>query len=100
METMIQFMETKLIAYNKKIKSAPIQLVISHHVATHILHITQAFGRPQGHVILIGDAGSGRRSCAMVSTLLIDYDIYQVLLQSSNFNRSYGNLYFGGGTHR
>lgn len=80
MDAMIHFMEKKLSQYNKKLKSAPTQLVISTNVASHILHITQAMSRPGGHVVLIGNAGSGRRSCAMVSALLLNYEIHQVSL--------------------
>lgn len=79
MDAIIQLMENRLEQYNKdNTVSAPIKLVISLNVAYHVLHISHALNRQRGHVILIGDAGRGRRSCATVAALLLDYDIFQV----------------------
>lgn len=79
MDAIIQLMEARLEQHNKESTvSAPIKLVISLNVAYHILHISHALNRPRGHVILIGDAGRGRRSCATVAALLLDYKIFQV----------------------
>ena len=78
MDAMIQFMENKLEQHNKETTLAPIKLVISLNVAYHILHISHALSRTRGHVILIGDAGRGRRSCATVASLLLKFDIFQV----------------------
>lgn len=89
MDAMVTLMENKLSQFNKTIKSGPIELVISLHVANHILYSTQALSRPRGHVILIGDAGSGRRSCAMVSALLLDYEIFQVYAKKSVWQFSF-----------
>jgi dynein heavy chain len=79
MDAIIQLMENRLEQHNKdNTVSAPIKLVISLNVAYHVLHISHALNRQRGHVILIGDAGRGRRSCATVAALLLDYDIFQV----------------------
>lgn len=75
---MIAAMEHKLELYNQKIKGTPLRLVFSLNVAGHVLHIIHALSRPKGHVILIGDAGRGRRSCAIVSALLLNYEIFRV----------------------
>jgi dynein heavy chain len=79
MDAIIQLMENRLEQHNKdNMVSAPIKLVISLNVAYHVLHISHALNRQRGHVILIGDAGRGRRSCATVAALLLDYEIFQV----------------------
>ena len=61
------------------------KMIISLKVATRILHITQSLNQMRGHVILIGDAGSGRRSCALLSSRLLKYEVYQI-----RAGRSYG----------
>ena len=78
MDAMISTMENKLDLYNKSHKGAPLKLVFSMNVAGHVLHIIHALSRPKGHAILIGEAGRGRRSCAIVSALLLNYEIFQV----------------------
>ena len=79
MDAIIQLMENRLEQHNKEnMVTAPIKLVISLNVAFHVLHISHALNRQRGHVILIGDAGRGRRSCATVAALLLDYSIFQV----------------------
>lgn len=83
MDAMIQLMENRLEQHNKDTTLAPIKLVISLNVAYHILHISHALNRQRGHVILIGDAGRGRRSCATVAALLLDYNLVQVSTCSS-----------------
>lgn len=78
MDAMIQLMENRLEQHNKETTAAPVRLVISLNVANHILHISHALNRQRGHAILIGDAGRGRRSCATVAALMLNYDIFQV----------------------
>lgn len=78
MDAMIQLMENRLEQHNKATTAAPVRLVISLNVANHILHISHALNRQRGHAILIGDAGRGRRSCATVAALMLNYDIFQV----------------------
>lgn len=82
MDAMISTMEHKLDVYNKSKQGAPLKLVFSMNVAGHVLHIIHALSRPRGHVILIGEAGRGRRSCAAVSALLLNYNIFHVLVYS------------------
>lgn len=80
MDAVIAAMEQKLDAYNEMRKGAPLKLVLSAHVAGHVLHAIHALNRPKGHAVLIGEAGRGRQSCAIVSALLLNYGIFQVLL--------------------
>lgn len=79
MDSIVALIENKLNQHNKKVKVTPINIIISSSVAKNIMHIVQALDCQRGHVIIIGDAGSGRRSCALVSSLILNYEVYQVL---------------------
>lgn len=81
MDAMIQMIENRLEKHNKETTSGPIKLVISLNVANHVLHISHALNRQRGHVILIGDAGRGRRSCATLAALMLNYEIFQVFIK-------------------
>lgn len=78
MDSIVTVIEEKLSEHNKKMKGTPVKLTISSSVAKNIMHITQALDRQRGHVIIIGEVGSGRRSCALVSALVLNYEVYQV----------------------
>ena len=82
LDSIVTVIEDKLSQHNKKMKATPVKLTISLSVAKNIMHITQALDRQRGHVIIVGDVGSGRRSCAVVSALLLNYEVYEVRLYS------------------
>lgn len=97
MDAMIQMIENRLEKHNKETKFAPVKLVISLNVANHVLHISHALNRQRGHVILIGDAGRGRRSCATLAALMLDYDIFQVVYDTKMtmmvFKKTLGSIF-------
>ena len=78
MDEMIVLIESDVKKNKQQKKSADQQIIISLATASRILHITQSLSQRSGHVILIGVAGSGRRSCVRLSTLLLNYQLYQV----------------------
>lgn len=63
--------------YNETAR-APMSFVMSPYAVGHICRVSRVLQQANGHVLLMGMGGSGRRSVARFATTLAGYDLYEV----------------------
>jgi len=75
---LIQRMEYYLNEYNTMSKS-PLSMVIFKFVIEHISRVSRVLQQDNGHVLLVGIGGSGRKSATKLATFIADFKIFEVL---------------------
>lgn len=74
-------MERKLEDYNEQIAS--MNLVLFTQAMEHITRICRIIDLPVGNALLVGVGGSGKQSLAKLSSFILGYDIYRIVVTSS-----------------
>lgn len=74
----------KLDEYNTG-STKKMQLVFFEAAVEHVLRICRTLRQPRGNILLIGVGGSGKQTLSMLSSYILDYEIYQIEL-----TRNYG----------
>ena len=55
-------------------------LVMFKFAIEHVSRVARVLKQDNGHVLLIGIGGSGRKSATRLATFMADYEIYQIEL--------------------
>ena len=58
-------------------------LVMFKFAIEHVSRVARVLKQDNGHVLLIGIGGSGRKSATRLATFMADYEIYQIELTRS-----------------
>ena len=64
----------------------PMSLVMFQFAIEHISRISRILQQDNGHVLMVGIGGSGRRSCARLSASMMDFTLFQVSLPQKFLN--------------
>ncbi|XP_065334185.1 dynein axonemal heavy chain 3 [Cloeon dipterum] len=75
-------LEAYLKEYNETARS-PMSFVMSPYAIGHICRVSRVLQQANGHVLLMGMGGSGRRSVARFAANLAGYDIYEIEMTKS-----------------
>uniref|UniRef100_H2ZME2 AAA+ ATPase domain-containing protein n=1 Tax=Ciona savignyi TaxID=51511 RepID=H2ZME2_CIOSA len=74
-----EVMDHYLDEFNQ-ISKAPMSLVMFKFAIEHVSRVARVLKQDNGHVLLIGIGGSGRKSATRLAAFMADYDIYQIEL--------------------
>jgi len=74
-------LEGKLEEYNEQIAS--MNLVLFTQAMEHICRICRIIDLPVGSALLVGVGGSGKQSLSKLSSFILGYDIYRIVVTSS-----------------
>ncbi|XP_050428284.1 dynein axonemal heavy chain 3-like [Adelges cooleyi] len=74
---LLRNMEFYLNGYNA-VSESPMTLVMFKFAMEHVSRVSRALHQDNGHVLLVGIGGSGRRSAAKLATFMADFDLFQV----------------------
>ena len=72
-------MEAYLDEFNMQSK-APMSLVMFKFAIEHVSRVARVLKQDNGHLLLVGIGGSGRKSCTLLASFMADYDVYQIEL--------------------
>ncbi|KAF4522383.1 hypothetical protein B566_EDAN012965 [Ephemera danica] len=75
-------LESYLREYNETSRT-PMSFVMSPYAVGHICRVSRVLQQANGHVLLMGMGGSGRRSVARFATNLAGYDLYEIEMTKS-----------------
>lgn len=81
-----EVMEFYLEEFNNSSK-APMSLVMFKFAIEHVSRICRVLKQDNGHLLLVGIGGSGRRSATKLGTFINDYDLFQIEL-TKNYSMS------------
>jgi dynein heavy chain len=76
-------LEAKLEEYNDQVAS--MNLVLFDQAMEHISRIARIISLPVGSALLVGVGGSGKQSLAKLSSFILGYDIFRIVV-TSNYN--------------
>jgi len=74
-------LEAKLEEYNEQIQS--MNLVLFVEAMEHISRIARIIAIPVGSALLVGVGGSGKQSLAKLSSFILSYDVFRVVVTTS-----------------
>jgi dynein heavy chain len=72
------FLNEKLVAYNRQPKLISMDLVLFKDAITHIAKIYRVINMKRGHCFLVGVGGSGRHSLTKLSAYISQMNVFQV----------------------
>jgi len=81
MDHLKQILEAKLEEYNEQIAS--MNLVLFDQAMEHISRIARIINLPVGSALLVGVGGSGKQSLAKLSSFILGYDVFRIVVTSS-----------------
>ncbi len=64
--------------YNQDNIDSKLNLVLFSTAIEHLVRIVRVLSTPNGHTLLVGVGGSGKRSLARLSTYICTFKIYQI----------------------
>ncbi|XP_039273758.2 dynein axonemal heavy chain 3-like isoform X3 [Styela clava] len=72
---------------HNQMSKAPMALVMFKFAIEHISRVSRVLKQDNGHLLLIGIGGSGRKSACRLSTFMADYELYQIeITRTYSFN--------------
>lgn len=96
---MKKFVQEALNEYNEN--NAEMPLVLFQDAIQHVCRITRVIQSPSGHCLLVGVGGMGKQSLAKLSSYILGYSPFQIVLNTSykmsDLKQNIWDLYYKAG---